>query len=1179
LIEEHLEECEACQVELDTLASGDQSWPGRVKDLRRDPIESAPGLKRIMGVLKDDLASDPESTGCSPGAPGEILGFLDPPDAPGELGRLGPYRVLEILGEGGMGVVLKAVDPALTRTVAIKVLAPQLATSSPARHRFAREARAAAAIRNEHVVAIHSVDEWKGLPYLVMEFIPGASLQERIDRTSPMGLESILRIGLQAACGLAAAHAQGLVHRDIKPSNILLENCVERVKITDFGLARAVDDASLTQSGVVAGTPLYMAPEQARCETIDHRADLFSLGAVLYAMCTGRSPFRAPTTMGVLRRVCDDLHRPVREVNPEIPVELATVIDRLLAKDPHKRFQTSSDVADVLEQLLARRQKGWMGETEVPRSPIKPDLIEDVGLLKRPRHRRALQLAAYGLVLLSGVFVVAETTGTTKVIDTIATVLRIKTTEGTLVFEVFDPGMSVQVDGQRISIRGPGVQALTINPGAHRVDQVDAHGNVSSEWISISKGDRLQLRVGREPDQPRLAPSALPQVMTRREGLVISPLPSIPTLKTEVKGLRGILAFVHNGRYLVGGGPGAEIVVYDTSTKKFRSHSVEGGDVKALEVNDEIRTVLTASADGRVRFWDIFPLAEGDWPMKPHATPDLHGQKVTALALSKDSRLLALGGDDGKLVLWDRGTNIRDDLAQHLGHPVRTIRLAPDNSLLAVALKGSGVQLWSVVRERVFHLDRKGKIEDAPEDVQFLEFSHDGRFLAYANQAHLMIWDRQRGQVSNVPILSGGMSGISQLAFSPSATNLLAVTFGDGDVVLWNADSNCAAARWSANDRPISSLAFGTDGLSLATWSRGDESTKIWDLAAVAHPPISHAELLHDALVPPAVPAPPPLKLVEVAQIPVQQAIEQLQHAHVSKELATAQLQTTRAELEQVIAQADTAKRDVARVEKLHAQSAVSQQELERVQSQLALLTSLRHSTEAKVRIAEIKLRHVEDDLKAAQILLGLVSEVGTGSQDRREAILRFHAETAVRKAQLQRDQSAAELDVFKAALEQAVANFEYCKRASARIRRLLEQKAVPQRTADEAAGEESAAEAKLRLAQAEVAQAEAKLKAADQKLEDTRKVLTPPGPEDDASVTKQIEDLLTKLPQASSSHQELMGLLEELRAKRGQAPGGNDQLGVELEKRQAELRDRYELLKKLKDDLLRRREPESKVR
>src|SRR6202007_1088279 len=147
--------------------------------------------------------------------------------------------------------------------------------------------KAAAAVVHEHVVAIHGVDTWKGLPYLVMSFVPGRSLQERIDREGPLQVKEILRIGMQAASGLAAAHAQGLVHRDVKPANILLENGVERTRLTDFGLARAGSDAALTQSGVVAGTPQYMAPEQARGETVDHRADLFSLGSTLYAMCTG----------------------------------------------------------------------------------------------------------------------------------------------------------------------------------------------------------------------------------------------------------------------------------------------------------------------------------------------------------------------------------------------------------------------------------------------------------------------------------------------------------------------------------------------------------------------------------------------------------------------------------------------------------------------------------------------------------------------------------------------------------------------------------------------------------------------------------------------------------------------------------------------------------------------------
>src|SRR5262249_21378146 len=161
-----------------------------------------------------------------------------------------------------------------------------------ARKRFAREAQAAAAVIHEHVVSVYAVDANAVPPYLVMAFITGQSLQQRIDQSGPLELKEILRIGMQTACGLAAAHSQGLVHRDIKPANIMLENGIERVRITDFGLARAVDDASISQSGAVAGTPQYMAPEQAAGTLVDQRADLFSLGSTLYAMCTGRPPFR-----------------------------------------------------------------------------------------------------------------------------------------------------------------------------------------------------------------------------------------------------------------------------------------------------------------------------------------------------------------------------------------------------------------------------------------------------------------------------------------------------------------------------------------------------------------------------------------------------------------------------------------------------------------------------------------------------------------------------------------------------------------------------------------------------------------------------------------------------------------------------------------------------------------------
>ncbi len=205
-----------------------------------------------------------------------------------------------------MGVVFRGFDAALNRFVAIKLLAPQWSADALARRRFTREAQAAAAVSHPHVVTIHAVNEWRGRPYLVMEYINGSSLQHRIDERGPLELPEILRIGSQVAAGLAAAHAKGLIHRDIKPGNIMLENDLPRVKLTDFGLARAVDDAKLTQHGALAGTPQYMAPEQARGERMDRRADLFSLGSVLYAMCAGRPAFAGESTVEAIRRVCDE---------------------------------------------------------------------------------------------------------------------------------------------------------------------------------------------------------------------------------------------------------------------------------------------------------------------------------------------------------------------------------------------------------------------------------------------------------------------------------------------------------------------------------------------------------------------------------------------------------------------------------------------------------------------------------------------------------------------------------------------------------------------------------------------------------------------------------------------------------------------------------------------------------
>jgi hypothetical protein len=283
-------------------------------------------------------------------------GWLAASEHPEHLGRLDGFEVVAWLGSGGMGVVYKGIDPSLNRPVAIKVLSPQWSTDPGARRRFTREARAVAAVSHPHVVTIYAVGEWRGRPYLVMEYVAGVSLRQRLDEAGPLELVEVLRIGAQIAAGLAAAHAQGLIHRDIKPGNVLLENELDRAKITDFGLARAVDDIHLSQCGALAGTPPYMAPEQASGLALDRRSDLFSLGSVVYEMCTGQLAFGGGSTLEVIRRVCDEEPAPLRELNPHAPAWLAEIVERLMAKDPVRRFRSTDEVAELLWHHLARLQ-------------------------------------------------------------------------------------------------------------------------------------------------------------------------------------------------------------------------------------------------------------------------------------------------------------------------------------------------------------------------------------------------------------------------------------------------------------------------------------------------------------------------------------------------------------------------------------------------------------------------------------------------------------------------------------------------------------------------------------------------------------------------------------------------------------------------------------------------------
>ena len=312
----------------------------------------------------DSSAADNTGSGVPDSALAEPV--LGPPKQSGELGTLGPYRVLKKIGIGGMGAVYLGFDESLHRNVALKVMLPKVAANAAARERFLREARASAAVEHPNVVGIFSVGEHATVPYLAMQYLQGQPLDKYLAKKGTPGLAQILRVARETVDGLAAAHAKGLIHRDIKPANLWLEAPNGRIKILDFGLAKATgaenDNTEITHEGVAVGTPAYMAPEQARALPVDFRTDLFSLGAVLYRVCTGKQPFKGANMMAVLSALAADTPVPLRELNPAIPQSLADLIHKLLEKDPNNRPRNAMEVSAALKAI----DKGLQGSGTLP---------------------------------------------------------------------------------------------------------------------------------------------------------------------------------------------------------------------------------------------------------------------------------------------------------------------------------------------------------------------------------------------------------------------------------------------------------------------------------------------------------------------------------------------------------------------------------------------------------------------------------------------------------------------------------------------------------------------------------------------------------------------------------------------------------------------------------------------
>lgn len=463
----HVESCETCQAQLEALSKGGLTW-----DEVNELLTPGDERRRLTGWTDGGANENSEVLQQS------TTGFLEASEYPESLGRFDRYEIMEILGRGGMGIVMRGYDKSLNRHSAVKVLAPELAGSAAARKRFSREAKSAAAVVHPHVVPIQTVDEHAGLPYLVMPVVEGRNLDARVQDSGPRDVIEAVRIASQIADGLAAAHDQGLVHRDIKPANILLENGVERVQITDFGLARAIDDASMTRSGVITGTPQYMSPEQAHGDAIDHRSDLFSLGSLIYFMLTGRSPFRAETTMGVLNRIGNDQPRTIRTINADVPDWLEQIVAKLLEKQPAARFQTASEVAELLD--------GWLAHLQQPELIPPPQPLSLHRSIAKRRFSRSLLTAggAAFLVITAAVLVVLEFgKGTIRIENYAAADVPIRIVQGD---EVIDE-LTVTQEGATTRLRA----------GEYTIE-VDGDGNqyqISGDEVMVTRGETSLVKV------------------------------------------------------------------------------------------------------------------------------------------------------------------------------------------------------------------------------------------------------------------------------------------------------------------------------------------------------------------------------------------------------------------------------------------------------------------------------------------------------------------------------------------------------------------------------------------------------------------------------------------------------------------------------------------------------------
>ncbi|MCO8123758.1 serine/threonine protein kinase [Stieleria sp. TO1_6] len=601
-----------------------------------------------------------------------LLPFLKPSDDPAYIGRLHHFEILRIIGRGGMGIVLEAFDTHLQRIVAIKVLNPEYDKNDVARQRFCREGRAAAAISHEHVVAMHQVarEDQGEVAFLVMQYIEGDTLEERLRDRKGLPPEQAALIGMQIAAGLSAAHEREMVHRDIKPANILIESGTERVKLTDFGLARATDDVRLTKTGMVTGTPLYMSPEQATGATADERSDLFSLGAVMYEMLTGKSPFEAPSIVGVMKRIMDEMPDPPRRLDSAIPKGLSDLTMALLDKNPENRPESATYVAHALAEIVT--SYGPISPLQVPAVGGNATTLGGSGTQRLVSRNTYFAAWAAGLIGLASLAAAA----------------------GLFANRSHPPAAVAAVDAF------PSI-VLAGNPGTVWAVDFDSTGQqvvTAIEDGSVRLWDVANQKVLRSFDAHRGRVSMIqyhptkPIVATSGDdGMVkIWDANSLELLQEWNAGNAvGKLAFSPDGTRIVAGNSDGELHIWHIDSGQPLVTITQPGSIAGVDWSPDGRSIATVGSDKIVRVWDAETLEQRQ-TMHGHRGP------IYNVAFAPQGSLLATVGWGKEVHIWDTATGLEERQLTGSESDNWSVAFCADGTHAVAASEDGKCRIWNL---------------------------------------------------------------------------------------------------------------------------------------------------------------------------------------------------------------------------------------------------------------------------------------------------------------------------------------------------------------------------------------------------------------------------------------------------------------------------------------------------